>query len=81
MAEAPRNVVKLIPAGGSVKKRQAIIALTGGMELHLTRQRADGQTVGFRTPYGFKTVNVDDLLTALLYVTKTDEQLEAMKNA
>lgn len=77
----PRNPVKLIPAGKGVKKRQAILKLSGGGEVIITRQRADGQTVGFAQGRGFKTLNVEDLLSALLYVTKTDEELEAMKNA
>lgn len=77
--EPPRNGVILIPAGGNVKKRQAIIKLTGSSEIILARQRADGRTVGFKSGFGgFKTLNVEDLLAALTYITHSDDELEAM---
>ncbi len=82
MGDPPRNMVVLIPAGGTVKKRQAILKLSGGSELILTRQRKDGQTVALKNGWGgFKTLNVEDLLAALLYVTKTDDELQSMQEA
>lgn len=78
---APRNKVVLIPAGKGVKKRQAIIKMSSGAELILTRQRKDGQTVGVKGFFNFKTLNVEDLMTGLLFVTKTDDELRAMQEA
>lgn len=78
----PRNKVVLIPAGNGVKKRQAIIKMSSGGEIVLTRQRKDGQTVGFKSyNMNFKTLNTEDLMTALLFVTKTDDELRAMQEA
>lgn len=77
--EPPRNKVVLLPAGNGVKKRQAIIKLSSGGEIIITRQRADGGTVGFKSyASNFKTLNVEDFLAALLYVTNTDDQLEEL---
>jgi len=64
------------------KKRMAIIKTTGGGEIIISRSRADGSTVGIKAwgVTNFKTLNVEELMMGLLYVTHTDAQLEEMKN-
>jgi len=54
----------------------AVIELTGGSSIRITRSRADGSTVGFSAGgMQFKTLDTKELLDALTWVTATDEQL------
>jgi hypothetical protein len=59
-------------------RRMAIIKMTGGAELIISRSKSDGSTVGVRQGGRWKTLDTGDLLDALTYVTKTDEELLAM---
>lgn len=59
-------------------RRMAIIELTGGTQIMLTRSRKDGSTVGFKGYVGsWKTLDVQELLDGLSWVTMTDDQLLA----
>jgi len=63
----------------NVTRKMAVIEMTGGAQIVLTRSRKDGTTVGFRGhSTGFKTLDVEELMIGLLYVTKTDDELREM---
>lgn len=62
-------------------RRMALIKMTGNAELMISRSRKDGSTIGFKSNMrniNWKTVETQDLLDALQYVTSTDEQLIAV---
>lgn len=62
----------------NVTRRMALIKLTGGSELRISRSRKDGTTVGIMVYGKWKTLEINDLLDALSYVCKTDEELLKM---
>lgn len=75
------------------KKRWALIKPIGAgqsTELKISRSRKDGTTIGLSavgfggSGWGAKhrwvTINTEDLLMAIMYVTHTEEELEAKLN-
>lgn len=64
----------------NVTRRMAVIPLSGSRELRISRSKRDGSTVGIHVGglHPWKTLNVQDLLDALAYVTYTDEKLREL---
>lgn len=61
----------------NVTRRMAVIEMTGKASITLTRSRKDGSTVGVKSSgfYTWKTLDVEELLDALAWVTMSDDQL------
>lgn len=60
----------------NVSRRMAIIEMPGGVTLRLSRSKADGSTVGYYSGRaGWKTLDTQELLDALSWVTLTNDQL------
>lgn len=61
----------------NVTRRMAVIELTGGQSIRITRSRADGTTVGFQSAgmRGWKTLDVSELLDAITFVTAPADAL------
>lgn len=60
----------------NVTRRMAVIEMTGGASITLTRSRKDGTTVGFRGGSSvWRTLDVQELIDGLMWITMTDDDL------